>query len=624
MLREFYFLVVFWGKEFQDYFLNYCLASLLSVNNIPCLENKNSKFLICTTSADWVEIQNHPCLKILKSYIEPKWIPLEYNLHEKHSRDDIMLLMSKGHCLLAQEAFKNQAYGIFVYPEMLAADGMVSALQNLARTKKYDLVQALAVRFANMGLIKELETKKIIIKGEPIHISSNELVATTLRHMHSETIRMNWDGQCRDDGVGAIFFKIPNSNALQFHTANFAPILLDYKSLKNHDTSTFDAWTLDGDYIFKNFINAKRIYLVNDSDELMLVGFSDEAKLKYSLEILNRYKYAYIRSFFKMLVIGRYIFHNPRIDALKLKLFSQPIMIHSEKINYTSRKKSQRRAKVIFFFAKLIYLGRLHNLIWNFAVGVNAMLNKKNKSLYNNCFTNIFGAKNIFCKLKTPLSSNYNRLYWEINPIELLEVSEISDIDIVFGLVYQHLTFKEYINKDKMSWKIFCNKNTCSNDKLQKITFTIPKNPVFRFAWDRDKNFLWIGINELWLNGGSPDKGLNPLFEDLKGDFSPAVLLKGEQNRIRVVWNLDCTTWKYSKPFGYDGWLENNNKPIAHEWIIYSGTLTDFCKYCLIKAYRKFNLFYISFALCYKIFNWARCKIYPAFKRIARKLVENS
>ena len=57
------------------------------------------------------------------------------------------------------------------------------------------------------------------------------------------------------------------------HSLSWAPLLLDYGAVGDHDTSTFDQWTLDGDYLFNNSGNMKKIHVVQDSDEIFLASW---------------------------------------------------------------------------------------------------------------------------------------------------------------------------------------------------------------------------------------------------------------------------------------------------------------------------------------------------------------
>ena len=73
----YYFIVVFWGEQHRNFFVNYSLASLLSENNIPALERDDrNRFLISTTREDWQAIQELPLFKLLSSYVTPEWLEL--------------------------------------------------------------------------------------------------------------------------------------------------------------------------------------------------------------------------------------------------------------------------------------------------------------------------------------------------------------------------------------------------------------------------------------------------------------------------------------------------------------------------------------------------------------------
>jgi hypothetical protein len=57
------------------------------------------------------------------------------------------------------------------------------------------------------------------------------------------------------------------------HSLSWAALLLDYGVLIEHDTSTLDSWTLDGDYLHKNLRRITNIHVVCDSDEIFLASW---------------------------------------------------------------------------------------------------------------------------------------------------------------------------------------------------------------------------------------------------------------------------------------------------------------------------------------------------------------
>ena len=54
LARPFCFCVVVWGEQFRNYFLQYCLPSLLAPGNIPALAGERpAEYIIATTAEDW-------------------------------------------------------------------------------------------------------------------------------------------------------------------------------------------------------------------------------------------------------------------------------------------------------------------------------------------------------------------------------------------------------------------------------------------------------------------------------------------------------------------------------------------------------------------------------------------
>src|ERR1700731_3119142 len=116
-----------------------------------------------------------------------------------------MLVMSKGHKLLTQRMFEDRALGVIVYPDMILADGAIRRIEQLAATG-YRVVLCLAVRFANEGLIKELQHRRLVERGKPIVMDAQELARLTIEHMHSETVRLDFNADILDDGACSFFW----------------------------------------------------------------------------------------------------------------------------------------------------------------------------------------------------------------------------------------------------------------------------------------------------------------------------------------------------------------------------------------------------------------------------------
>ena len=76
--------------------------------------------------------------------------------------------------------------------------------------------------------------------------------------------------------------------------SSWLPIYIDYLKIINHDVSTIRDWSIDGDYIYKNFRSNTRIRVINESIGGIVVSWSKKAKI---LKTLGQKKYLYINSF---------------------------------------------------------------------------------------------------------------------------------------------------------------------------------------------------------------------------------------------------------------------------------------------------------------------------------------
>jgi hypothetical protein len=311
-----YLTVTFWGDEYRRYFVNYCLASLLAPGNIPAIADKSSaRLLIATTDRDWAELQREPAFAAVQKLIAVEHLPFSGTADGQGRR---MSAMSEGHRLLARRMFADRAQGVFIYPDMIAATGFLAALERLWR-QQFAAVMFMNVRFANEGLLQEIGKA-----GYPLVFSSRALVKLTLLHMHSEMQRSGFDKPFDDYGSSSYFWNVAPGEDVVFHCGSWIPSLIDYARLSAHDDSTLATWTLDGDYVARNFPDEKEIYYARDTDELFMISFTPEAREHYSLAPLALYRIPFLRTGLK--IVGAHNFLYAQAPAwLKEEEFRLPV-----------------------------------------------------------------------------------------------------------------------------------------------------------------------------------------------------------------------------------------------------------------------------------------------------------
>lgn len=366
-MKPFYFNAVFWGKVHRQYFLDLLVASLLSPKNIPALDpSRKSKFLIATTSEDWESIQSQYLFQKLKEYVVPFW----FEMPVPHEDDSKMLVMSSGHKQIAMKTFQDSAYGIYLSPDAVLSDGSVSTLERLSESGKKVVLSA-AFRISQDPFLEEMKQSGFYKPGSPIILPPRDCVRVALRHLHTETRRYEFNSKWFSDTPILVYWKVPNqSNDIIIYSFSWAPLLVDYESIRNHDVSTFNEWTLDGDYISRNFSADDDIHVVTDSDEIIYASLTKESDYHFELvpEITKLF------SWYKMWLIKK-LKDSPIMDDLKRKIFRTPVFLHSSDISSEWIKHRRFTQKIIASSYKKDYRLWLLDLFFSY------IAYQKNKSL---------------------------------------------------------------------------------------------------------------------------------------------------------------------------------------------------------------------------------------------------
>ena len=130
------------------------------------------------------------------------------------------------------------------------------------------------------------------------------------------------------------------------HSFSWAPLVVDYGSLARHDTETFENWTLDGDYIYRNFPDPGDMYVVTDSDELSLVSFTKETDLHFDLIPELKKSHGILSEAYKVSLI-RTLKNSAVMDPLKRSIFPMPVLLHSVGISGEWRRKLCETTRLI-------------------------------------------------------------------------------------------------------------------------------------------------------------------------------------------------------------------------------------------------------------------------------------
>jgi hypothetical protein len=356
--RPFHFIVVLWGERFRNYFLDLCLPTLLSPRNLPALRTRQpSKFLICTRPEDWAALNAAPVFRLLEQHVEPVYVEIppcpagmEGGVH-----------MGTGHRRGCELAYAAKAYPFVLTPDCIFADGTIARVQELA-IEGVELALVPALRFAEEPLFEHLQQAGISPHGRagiaaPITLANRELARMALASLHSETKSYEWDAPYFHPIPAAAWWHVPDEDGIVVHCLSWAPLLFDFAAVPAHDTSTFDNWTFDGDYIYKNLGNIKRIHLVLDSDEIFMASWAPSSDKPYDLSPQRLLARPLIGGFVKRHRFNRAFykgFTDPfkqqtfLFDPLKQQIFFNAARWHARSINEKWAPVERRALKMLY------------------------------------------------------------------------------------------------------------------------------------------------------------------------------------------------------------------------------------------------------------------------------------
>ena len=342
----FYFSAIFWGERYVDEYCRFCLASLLASDNIPAMSEdlrKISRLVVACPKSEWEMLQARPLFKQAAALIEPLWLELSDGTADEHK----MTRMSRGHRLISERAFSDKVAAVYLTPDLMLSNGSVKSLERHARRGKA-VVLCIAVRFAEEGCLRDFERFGLLKDGEPLEVHARTLSEVAVRNLHSETLGWDFEGPRFSKQPICPYWQVPGEVGVVMFGYSWAPLLVDYRALADHDTSTFDNWTLDGDYVDRNFrdLSDNRLHVVKDSDDVMLASFTRESELNIvyprkavlSLPLIG---------FATRVALIRELHSGPVMDELKRRIVSRPVFIHGGHLRQSYTDTVERASRII-------------------------------------------------------------------------------------------------------------------------------------------------------------------------------------------------------------------------------------------------------------------------------------
>ena len=558
--RAFYFVVVFWGPEHREYFLRFLVASLLSPGNLLALENKaGSRFLICTTGEDWETIKDDPNFLALRQVIQPLLLEIPIPAPS----DNKYLAMSGGHKLATAKVFEDRACGVFLTPDLVVADGGVATLQKLARAGK-KVVLCAAMRYTYEGAVPEIEALRSNPLGSLLVLPPRKLADIALRHMHVETLRYDWDAPWFAEMPFSCFWRVQDGAGILIHNFNWAPVLVDYSNVTEHQVETFEHSTMDADYIYKNFQHSEDIHVIQDSDHFLLISFTKkedrpgylaEGALQASWE-----KTWLLLGYYWKLHQIRLLLNSGAIDPLKRDLFRLTVRMHGGKVRESSWRTLERRAATIVARALapctvIEWLcARMVRFVQSSRVWPFVQLNRLNPNVVpliasNQELVNQAGVGTYRTWALCP-ALTVGKWYWEVfSPNVGIARGDVLET-VTVGVIVQDHSIQQEVGGMKSGWGWRCDGKRLNGGRTKAYGSPVDgENQCIMVAVDLDLRKIWFGLNGRWLESGDPIRGANPAFQNLPILLYPAVSSKhGGCGTAILQVCVTADSWRYRPP----------------------------------------------------------------------------
>jgi len=332
--HPFHLAVVLWGERFRNYFLDYCLPSLMAPGNIPAIATRQrSKFLIATRPDDWTAMAAAPIFQCMVRHVEPVFVEIPPCPPGRAGCEH----MGIGHKLICEQAYRERAYSIHVMPDCMFSDGAIARVQELARLGK-ELVLTAALRFGEEPFFANLADAGLMPHGgrrgnsEPLSISSRQMAMAAVKGFHPETLSYDWNSPDFVLNHAAVWWRVPGEDGIVLRSFSWAPVLLDYAAVRDLDTSVMDRWTIDGDFLHRNIGHSNALHIVDDSDEMFFGSWTPMADQVEPPARTWLFRIGWLRDLIRAAQVWR-AYQGPFVDPLKRRLFLQTVRWHGRPLN---------------------------------------------------------------------------------------------------------------------------------------------------------------------------------------------------------------------------------------------------------------------------------------------------
>jgi hypothetical protein len=277
--RPFCFLTQFWGQRYRDYFVDFCLPSMLAPGNLPLLKAADGhRFLIAAPIEDWDAIEHLPGMERAREHVTP--ILIETPAPSETGYEAVLRHQTYGLKRVLEAAYGYQSFGSAVWPDTILSDGLVAALLRFVEAGHH-LVMQPTIRLAEEGVLRDLTAmgmlpakEKCSNTAEAIVVPPRIVADLSIRHLHPDVVMFEEGHPCQPLRPPYRFWRVPNRRGIIMHVFSATPILMDFAVVPPDHAACLEEWDWESVYIGRTFSDCGGLYVVADSDECGILSIT--------------------------------------------------------------------------------------------------------------------------------------------------------------------------------------------------------------------------------------------------------------------------------------------------------------------------------------------------------------
>ena len=263
-----HFIVAVWGQKYVTTLLDVTMPTELSAANIPGLRHKEKAvYRFFTTRTDAERIRASSSYAELVRHISVEFVLFDPpRAREKHE------FVASVQLRALREAHERGAAVVFLSPDIIVANGSFVALERVAA---YSAVMIAAPRVFMPTFVPEMRRRFLDETTDVVSIPPRDLVRLGMTHWHPVTKALFWGRPFFSNWPSILYWSLGQDGVLAryFH---MHPLLVNPRMLLA-DFADRTTSTIDGDLMMSMQSHPEDIYIVTDSDEILIFEASDES-----------------------------------------------------------------------------------------------------------------------------------------------------------------------------------------------------------------------------------------------------------------------------------------------------------------------------------------------------------